>query len=264
MTNLWSGRFDGDPDADVFQFGASFRVDRRLFEDDVTGSLAWCEALAGAGVLTADDAAAIRGGLQEILARGRRDPAFVDGPDEDVHAFVERQLIERIGDIGKRLHTGRSRNDQVSTDLRLYLRRTTGELQEAIRTLIAALADQAASAGEAMMPAYTHMRRAQPVLVAHFLLSHAAALRRDDVRFEVARDEADVLPLGSGAVAGSSYPIDAAALSAGRPQQHGRRGGPRLRGQLPARLQPDDGAPEPPGRGSRAVHGRGVRDLRAL
>ena len=213
MTNLWSGRFDGDPDADVFQFGASFRVDRRLFEDDVTGSLAWCEALAGAGVLTADDAAAIRGGLQEILARGRRDPAFVDGPDEDVHAFVERQLIERIGDIGKRLHTGRSRNDQVSTDLRLYLRRTTGALQEAIRTLIAALADQAASAGEAMMPAYTHMRRAQPVLVAHFLLSHAAALRRDDVRFEVARDEADVLPLGSGAVAGSSYPIDAAALA---------------------------------------------------
>ncbi len=214
MTNLWSGRFEGEPDVDVFAFGASFRFDRRLFEDDVTGSLAWCGALAKAGILTAEDASAIAGGLREILDIGRRDPSFVDGPDEDIHAFVERQLVARVGDVGKCLHTGRSRNDQVSLDLRLYLRRQIGALQETLRQLVGALADQAESAGESLMPAYTHMRRAQPVLVAHFLLSHVAALRRDHDRFDVARDEANVLPLGSGAIAGSGYAIDTAALAA--------------------------------------------------
>ena len=214
MTNLWSGRFEGEPDVDVFAFGASFRFDRRLFEDDVAGSLAWCDALARAGIVTAEDASAIADGLREILDIGRRDPSFVDGPDEDIHAFVERQLVARVGDVGKRLHTGRSRNDQVSLDLRLYLRRQIGALQETLRQLVGALAGQAESAGESLMPAYTHMRRAQPVLVAHFLLSHVAALRRDHDRFDVARDEANVLPLGSGAIAGSGYAIDTAALVA--------------------------------------------------
>jgi len=213
MANLWSGRFDGEPDADVFAFGTSFRFDRRLFEEDVLGSLAWCDALRGAGVLSAPDAEAIQGGLSEILERGRQDPNFVDGPDEDVHAFVERQLVERIGDSGRRLHTGRSRNDQVSVDLRLYLKRQSTGLQRVVRTLIAALGDQATAAGDAVMPSYTHLRRAQPVLVSHFLLSHVAALRRDHGRFGVAHDEADALPLGSGAVAGSGYPIDTAALA---------------------------------------------------
>ncbi len=213
MKNLWSGRFDAEPDADVFAFGTSFRFDRRLFEDDVVGSLAWCDALESAGVVSASDAAAIREGLGDILERGRRDPSFVDGPDEDVHAFVERQLIERVGDTGKRLHTGRSRNDQVSVDLRLYLTRQTAGLQRAICDLVGALADQATTSGDAVMASYTHMRRAQPVLVAHYLLSHAAALRRDHARFDVARREADALPLGSGAIAGSGYAVDTAALA---------------------------------------------------
>src|SRR5881397_2615299 len=124
---LWSGRFDSTPDPDAFEFGVSFGFDRALFEDDVTGSLAWAEALAAAGVLSGADAEAILRGLQEILEAGRRDPAFVDGPDEDVHSFVERKLVERIGDAGRRLHTGRSRNEQVSLDLRLYLRRRSRE-----------------------------------------------------------------------------------------------------------------------------------------
>jgi len=114
MTNLWSGRFDSAPDAAAFEFGASFRFDRRLFEDDVTGSLAWGRALAAAGVLSAAEARQIEDALTALLQQGRSDPAFVDGPDEDVHSFVERLLVERLGDAGRRLHTGRSRNEQVS------------------------------------------------------------------------------------------------------------------------------------------------------
>ena len=122
MANLWSGRFDTAPDAAVFEFGASFRFDRRLFEDDVTGSIAWARALARAGVLATDEARRIEETLAAILAEGRANDAFISGADEDVHSFVERLLIERLGDPGRRLHTGRSRNEQVSLDVRLWLR----------------------------------------------------------------------------------------------------------------------------------------------
>ena len=130
--HLWSGRFDAAPDPAAFDFGISFSFDRRLFEDDVTGSLAWADALSAAGVLDAMDTAAIREGLTAILEQGRLNPSWVNGPDEDVHSFVERQLVERIGDAGRRLHTGRSRNEQVSVDLRLYLRRRIPLLQAGI------------------------------------------------------------------------------------------------------------------------------------
>jgi argininosuccinate lyase len=210
---LWSGRFDTAPDPAAFDFGISFGVDRVLFEDDVTGSLAWADALGAAGVLSAEDTHAITSALHDILADGRRDPAFLDGPDEDVHSFVERKLIERIGDAGRRLHTGRSRNEQVSLDLRLYLRRRIPLLQKALVDLVAACADIAEAAAGAIMPSYTHLRRAQPVLVAHFFLSHAAALRRDGARLVTAADEADALTLGSGAVAGTSYAVDTERLA---------------------------------------------------
>jgi argininosuccinate lyase len=213
MTTLWSGRFDQAPDAAAFEWGSSFSFDRRLFEDDVTGSLAWARALAGAGVLTADESAAIQSALEEILASGRANAAFVDGPDEDVHSFVERLLVEKLGDTGKRLHTGRSRNEQVSLDLRLYLRRRIPALQQAVAEIVGALARQARAAGDALMPSYTHFRPAQPVLVAHFLLAHAAPLRRDYERLAQARDEAGALTLGSGAIAGTSYAVDVQALA---------------------------------------------------
>jgi argininosuccinate lyase len=212
MAHLWSGRFEGDPDAALFTFGASFRFDRRLFADDVRGSLVWAEALERAEVISAADRAAITRALQEILARGRSDESFFATPaaqqDEDVHAFVERELSARVGDAGRRLHTGRSRNEQVAVDLRLYLKRRIPELQRQLRELIAGLAARAADAGDALMPSYTHMRRAQPILAAHYFLAHAAALQRDHRRFDAVLAEVDELPLGSGAIAGTSYPID--------------------------------------------------------
>src|ERR687895_356024 len=152
--HLWSGRFDAAPDPAAFDFGVSFPFDRRLFEDDVTGSLAWAKALARAGVLDAADAQAIADGLHAILERGRKEPAWISGDDEDVHSFVERQLVARIGDAGRRLHTGRSRNEQVSLDLRLYLRRRIPLLKDALVALVAACADQADQAGarRALLP----------------------------------------------------------------------------------------------------------------
>ncbi|MDP9323097.1 MAG: lyase family protein, partial [Acidobacteriota bacterium] len=159
MAHLWSGRFAGDPDAALFEFGRSFSFDRRLFDDDVTGSLAWADALEKAGVLTAADRSRIRTALEEIAARGKSDPQFFVSEearrDEDVHSFVERELVARVGDAGRRLHTGRSRNEQVSVDLRLYLKRRIPEVQRTIASMVRVLAGQADAAGAALMPSYT-------------------------------------------------------------------------------------------------------------
>ena len=209
---LWSGRFDVPPDQAALEWGSSFSVDRRLFEDDVTGSRAWARALEHAGVLEPEDARALDAALADLLARGRREPSFIAGADEDVHSFVERQLVERLGDAGRRLHTGRSRNEQVSVDLRLYLRRRIPLLQRAACQVMTALTGRARQAESALMPAFTHFRAAQPVLVAHFFLAHAVALKRDHERLALASHEADALPLGSGAIAGTSYAIDVEQL----------------------------------------------------
>ncbi len=205
---LWSGRFAGAPDKAVFEFGSSFAFDRRLFEADVEGSRAWAQALQRAGVLTEAERDAIDGALADMLAQAARDPGWVRGDDEDVHSFVERELVARVGDAGKRLHTGRSRNEQVALDLRLYLRRTVRAVQQSLVELVEALLAQASAAGDAPLPAYTHLRRAQPVLEAHYWLAHASAFARACDRFDVVYDEADALTLGSGAIAGNSFPID--------------------------------------------------------
>jgi len=213
MSTLWSGRFEAPPDAATFEFGSSFAFDKRLFDDDVTGSLAWTRALAKAGVLSREEGRHLEHALEDILARGRSDPGFVTGDDEDVHSFVERLVVERLGDAGRRLHTGRSRNEQVSVDLRLYLRRRIPSLQLGVASAIGALAAQAGAADDALMPSFTHLRPAQPVLVAHFFLAHIAALRRDYNRLAAAAADADAMPLGSGAIAGTSYAIDVDALA---------------------------------------------------
>ena len=212
---LWSGRFETAPDTDVFEFGRSLAVDRRLVNEDIAGSQAWAEALGRAGVLNASDVAAITSGLDDIRRAVAADPSLIDrADDEDVHSFVERELVARIGDAGKRLHTGRSRNEQVSVDFRLYVKRRVGALRRTLADLVQAFVDQADHAGDAVMPSYTHLRRAQPVLIAHFWLAHASAIRRDAERFARVAEEADVLPLGSGAVAGTSYDIDTQWLAA--------------------------------------------------
>jgi argininosuccinate lyase len=214
MSTLWSGRFASEPDKAVFEHGKSLDVDRRLLDDDVTGSQAWAEALGRAGVLSAVDVEAIVRGLDAVREAVRANPAtIVTAGDEDVHSFVERELIGRIGDLGRRLHTGRSRNEQVSVDFRLYLRRHIRQMQRTIAGLVEALADQAERAGQAVMPSYTHLRRAQPVLAAHVWLAHADAFRRDVDRFDAAAHEADVMPLGSGAIAGTPYDIDVQFLA---------------------------------------------------
>lgn len=213
MSHLWSGRFDSAPNAEVFAFGSSFSFDRRLFEDDVRGSLAWADAIRACGVLSHEEHAAISSALLEMLDTARARPEWLAGDDEDVHSFVERQLIERVGDAGRRLHTGRSRNEQVSLDLRLYLRRRIPLVQEGVVRLIDACVHQASMAGSHLLPAYTHLRRAQPILIAHFWLSHAAAFRRDHARLAAARAAADAMPLGSGAIAGTTYGVDVAALA---------------------------------------------------
>ena len=218
MAHLWSGRFAGSPDAALVDFGASFKFDRRLFDDDVTGSVAWCEALLKAEVLSPADAVSIKAALEDIRAAGVDNPAFFTSDaaqhDEDIHSFVERELVARVGDAGRRLHTGRSRNEQVSLDLRLYLKRRVPQIQQAIAGFVRVLSRQAEASGHALMPSYTHMRRAQPVMVAHFFLAHAAAFRRDHARFAAVLTEIDELPLGSGAIAGTSYDVDVKMLAA--------------------------------------------------
>jgi len=212
--SLWSGRFAGEPDKAVFDFGKSLAVDKRLFDDDIAGSQAWAEALGRAKVLSADDVAAIVSGLDAVRADVARRPDLIDrADDEDVHSFVERELVQRIGDAGRRLHTGRSRNEQVSLDIRLYLRRRIPDLQRALVDVVAAAVTQAERAKQAVMPSYTHLRRAQPVLVAHMWLAHATAIRRDVGRFDHVRAECDAMPLGSGAIAGTSYDVDTAWLA---------------------------------------------------
>jgi len=213
VSALWSGRFDSAPDADLLAFGASFGFDRRLFDDDVAGSIAWAGALAAAGVLEPDAADRLQAALRQLQHDVHARPALLEGPHEDVHSFVEDRLVASLGDLGRRLHTGRSRNEQVSLDFRLYLRRRIPVLQSEVRALVAALLDRARDAADDTLPAYTHMRRAQPVLVAHYFLAHVAALRRDHARLEQARDEADAMPLGSGAIAGTNYPVDTDALA---------------------------------------------------
>ena len=212
---LWSGRFQGAPDAAVFDFGKSLAVDRRLVAEDIAGSEAWAEALGRANVLTAGDVSLILHGLNAVRDALANDPSLIErAEDEDVHSFVERELVARIGEAGKRLHTGRSRNDQVSVDMRLYVKRRVPAVQQSLARLVEAFVTQAEIAGDAVMPSYTHLRRAQPVLVAHVWLAHAAAVRRDVDRFGHVADEADALPLGSAAIAGTSYDIDTRWLAA--------------------------------------------------
>jgi argininosuccinate lyase len=208
--NLWGGRFSGATDPGFARYNRSFGFDRRLFEADVRGSLAHCEGLRAAGVLSDEEAAKISEGLRSLLSRAeeRSDVFFDDESAEDVHSFIESRLIELVGDAGRKLHTGRSRNDQVATALRLWLRDEIDRVAASLRGAQAALLDLAESHADAVLPGYTHLQRAQPVLFAHWCLAYFEMFARDRERLSDVRRRVNVLPLGSAALAGTAYAID--------------------------------------------------------
>ncbi|HEX8142399.1 MAG TPA: argininosuccinate lyase [Pyrinomonadaceae bacterium] len=212
--NLWGGRFKGEADPRFVAFNRSFSFDRRIFEADVRAGQAHCEALRGAGVINASEAARIKNGLETILKRAATDPRYFDElPSEDIHSFIEARLIQLIGDTGRKLHTGRSRNDQVATALRLWLRDEIDGIAIGVRSSQAALLDLAEAHRAAVLPGYTHLQRAQPILWAHWCLAYFEMLRRDRERLLEVRRRTNVLPLGSAALAGTSYKIDRAAVA---------------------------------------------------
>ncbi len=210
--NMWGGRFSGGTDESFAEFNNSFRFDRRLFEVDVRASVAHCNALAAAGVLSNEEVSRIRDGLQTILRNARSD-YFDELKSEDVHSFVESRLIELIGDTGRKLHTSRSRNDQVATDLRLWLRDSIDNLDAQVRSAQEAFLDLAEQHRDVVLPGYTHLQRAQPLLFAHWCLAYFEMLARDRDRLADTRKRVNILPLGSGALAGASFPIDRDAVA---------------------------------------------------
>src|ERR1044072_2806314 len=212
---LWGGRFTRQIDPGFARYNRSFGFDRRLFEADVMGSLARCEVLRAAGVISDEEHVAIADGLHWLLARWHEagDAFLADESAEDVHSFIEARLIERIGDAGRRLHTGRSRNDQVATALRLWLRDEIDRCTKAVRGVQAALLDLAESHSDAVLPGYTHLQRAQPIMFAHWCLAYFEMFTRDRERLADARRRVNVMPLGSAALAGTSYAIDREAVA---------------------------------------------------
>ena len=214
MSTLWHGRFEGGPAEELMAFTVSLPFDQRLAVDDIVGSRAHVRGLCRSGILTdveRDDVLAALDAVQSELAAGTFE---FEASDEDIHTVVERRVTELAGPAGAKLHTGRSRNDQVATDLRLFTKRELAGIATRIVTLQETLLDRARTAGDAYLPGYTHLQRAQPVLLAHHLLAHGWALARDLDRLGSTIERLDVSPLGAGALAGSSLPLDPAGTAA--------------------------------------------------
>jgi len=214
MQKLWAGRAGKETDKLADDFNSSIAVDSRMFREDIRGSVAHASMLAARGILPAADAEEIIAALGGILNDLESGALTVDPDAEDIHMFVEQVLTERIGDAGKKLHTARSRNDQVATDLRLYLRGRSGDVVEKLKALLAVLAEQAENTVDAIVPGYTHLQRAQPIRFAHHLLAYAMMFLRDIGRVEDAAKRMNVSPLGSCALAGTTYPTDRAMTAA--------------------------------------------------
>ena len=207
--NLWGGRFTGAPDKTFVEFNNSFKFDRRLFFADVNASIAHCDGLFHAGILTRLESERIKNGLQTILKRADYDKDYFDEFDsEDVHSFIEARLIQLIGDAGRKIHTGRSRNDQVATAFRLWLRAEIEEIAAVVKLVQKTLIETAEKQKDAVLPGYTHLQRAQPILWAHWCLAYFEMFARDRERLDEVWRRVNVLPLGSAALAGTSYEID--------------------------------------------------------
>ncbi|XOQ42908.1 MAG: Argininosuccinate lyase [Clostridium sp.] len=205
---LWAGRFHKELDSKVNDFNSSISFDSRMAEEDIKGSMAHAAMLGECGIIAKEEADKICKGLEEILSDLKSGALSIDPEAEDIHTFVEGELTSRLGDTGKRLHTARSRNDQVAVDLRLYLKEQCAELQKQLYELIEVLCKKALEHKGDVMPGYTHMQRAQPVTFGHHLLAYAEMFLRDVSRLEDAVKRMDYSPLGSCALAGTTYPID--------------------------------------------------------
>jgi argininosuccinate lyase len=210
---LWGGAFDEPSDADLRALNDSISFDRRMYKHDIMGSIAYARAIAEVGVITADEADQIVRGLEQIRMEFDAGTFEVKPGDEDIHTAVERRLTELIGTVGGKLHTGRSRNDQVATDFRLWTRYAIHDTQKNLRDLIVAVVEKAEQHLMTVMPGYTHLQPAQPVTAAHWLMSYAAMFWRDSIRLAHALREVDVMPLGAGALAGTPLTIDRGKLA---------------------------------------------------
>jgi len=205
---LWSGRFKRNTDALVDELNASITFDSRLFREDIMGSIAHATMLGETGIISLKEAEKIRAALYDILDDIEEGKLVFTLENEDIHMSIEAELTRRIGETGKRLHTARSRNDQVALDIRLYLKREICEIRELILSLIATLHKIADPHTQTVMPAYTHLQRAQPTTFAHYMMAYANMFRRDVLRLEDCLERMDESPLGSGALTGTTYPID--------------------------------------------------------
>ncbi len=210
MEKLWTGRFQKPLNEIADEFNASIRFDSRMYAQDITGSLAHAAMLAKQGIIGVDDKEKIVAGLSEILADLQSGALSVDTSCEDIHMFVEGELTKRIGDVGKKLHTARSRNDQVALDLRMYLRTECDEILALISDVMQAVLEVAEENTDAIMPGYTHLQRAQPILFSHQLLAYISMFMRDRERIEDAKKRMNISPIGSCALAGTTYPTDRA------------------------------------------------------
>lgn len=208
MAKLWAGRFSKNTDETVNAFNASILFDQRLYPQDIEGSLAHSEMLARQGIISLEDKEAIHQGLKEIKEALDQKQIVLDQRYEDIHMAIEQILTEKIGDAGKRLHTGRSRNDQVALDVRLYVRKELLEVSELLKELLRTLVQIAKENTHTILPGYTHLQRAQPISFGHEMMAYANMIRRDVKRIHNTLEVMDECPLGSGALAGTTYPLD--------------------------------------------------------
>ncbi|XP_014613938.1 PREDICTED: argininosuccinate lyase isoform X1 [Polistes canadensis] len=205
---LWGGRFTKEIDPDFHDLNASIKIDKRLYAEDIEGSIAYANALCKAGLLTEGEVQLIENGFEKIFNEWKANQFVITHQDEDIHSANERRLTELIGDVAKKLHTGRSRNDQAITDTRLYLRKSIDKLYLRIINFIETMINRAEKDNDIIMPGYTHMQRAQPIKWSHWLLSYAWYAKADLERLQEIRKRVNILPLGSGAIAGNPFKID--------------------------------------------------------
>ena len=208
MAKMWAGRTDGQVEKIADDFNSSIRFDSRMYQQDITGSMAHAAMLAAQGIITNEDADALIAGLEQILADIDSGKLPIDMACEDIHMFVEQVLTERLGDVGKKLHTARSRNDQVALDIRMYLRSEIAEISRLVKALIAAVTDKAEQYADAIMPGYTHLQRAQPITFGHHLMAYAMMLLRDLDRLADCKRRMNQSPIGCCALAGTTYNTD--------------------------------------------------------